>query len=1005
MLWNVPKLWEGGRCFIIGGGGSLPRVFGVPEEIISKVQANQLPISTYSPYMRAIHNCHVIGVNMAYELGDWVDICFFGDGIFPIKSPKVKYFPNLKVTCSKQVQEFVGLKFLRKNKKKPLGITTEPTMVSWNHNSGFAAINLAVHLGVKEIILLGFDMGTDPNQQPQWHGVYGKRKQMTGLYQLHSEGEFEIKRDLDKLGVSIHNVSPASSLQSFPRKTLAEVGFNQSMIKPKPQRVIAIGTVYNEMKCLPDMVKYWRAQDIEMYYIDNYSTDGTWEYLQAENIPSHRLDTNQAFDLAAIQDEIEKTLHKLKPDWFIYAAADLYYATDKPLKETISKATIQGYNQITLPCFYAHNTGERRNNQLFGTYYYVSKRKNPLVMISKYHKDISLKGDCIVMPNPNFVGINGMIINFGQTKSKKEREETYKRRQKAWERGLSKHYGAHYLEGQKVNWKWEKDQLIDIRSLNEYKYYEQMRYLLKGEQDTRTKVTILSKKDYAGSGWRIVQDMRLHCNEDFNVDAIVEEANVAFQVPCALPIEQYGREEAETRIRNSDIIHFKGDWPGTDDWAGIEIPKHIPTVQLVSGSFFRQMRPNLQRNVALEKYKLSDYSADFKCATTPDLCYTSEWKYMPFSWFKFNYVWKRSKVFNVVHIPSTPAKKGTAIIDKAMQQVCAMRTDVGYISKTNISYEEMWQYKRSAHLYIDQLVIDAYSNAAVEAMGLGIPVLSALDKTLYDVDCPVIAPEPTVEALVETINYWLDWDRLEELSLRSFEYCKQVHGTMAEKWKQVYESLQGTKVAVVIPTCDPARKPFIDFLEARLLRQTRQPNMVIKIDYPNSNGKPDLAKRYREGCKKAFDAGMDLVVFMEDDDFYPLTYIEDMTKAWEKEGRPAAIGHTNTRYYHLGVKGYKDWGKQPHASAHCTAVSKQANLSVCKDDYISFDIALWKENKSAVKTMLDRFPVSIKHGIGMTAGRKHVVTKYKHFDEDLSVLKQWVDAEAFQFYQTIMNNA
>jgi len=55
-MWHPPKIWNNGTVFILGGGPSL--------------LDNNFDL---------IENKHVIGINNAYRLGDWVDICWFGD--------------------------------------------------------------------------------------------------------------------------------------------------------------------------------------------------------------------------------------------------------------------------------------------------------------------------------------------------------------------------------------------------------------------------------------------------------------------------------------------------------------------------------------------------------------------------------------------------------------------------------------------------------------------------------------------------------------------------------------------------------------------------------------------------------------------------------------------------------------------------------------------------------------------------------------------------------------
>lgn len=51
-----PKIWRGQTVFIIGGGPSI----------------NDTPL-------HLLHGRRVIGVNNAYLLGPWVDVCWFGD--------------------------------------------------------------------------------------------------------------------------------------------------------------------------------------------------------------------------------------------------------------------------------------------------------------------------------------------------------------------------------------------------------------------------------------------------------------------------------------------------------------------------------------------------------------------------------------------------------------------------------------------------------------------------------------------------------------------------------------------------------------------------------------------------------------------------------------------------------------------------------------------------------------------------------------------------------------
>lgn len=226
MTWVVPRIWETGRCFIIGGGLSMPRQFGVPEEIISRVRDKDdlLSPDAYSPYMGSIHGEHVIGVNNAYLLGDWLDVCFFGDcNWYLAHRAALSQWPNLKVgCCKKESPEWVEgdrVKFLARDKAKKVGISTSPSRLAWGYNSGSSAINLAVHFGVRQVILLGFDMSHKPGMT-HWHRGHGNERRS---YARFLRGFPAIAADAAGLGVEILNASDSSAIEDFPRVQLREV--------------------------------------------------------------------------------------------------------------------------------------------------------------------------------------------------------------------------------------------------------------------------------------------------------------------------------------------------------------------------------------------------------------------------------------------------------------------------------------------------------------------------------------------------------------------------------------------------------------------------------------------------------------------------------------------------------------------------------------------------------------------------------------------------------------
>jgi hypothetical protein len=177
--------------------------------------------------MQPIQDEHVIGVNNVYKIADWIDACYFGDcGWYKVHRRALAKWAGLKVTsCSrfknKPPEESEGIKFLEKDSDKRLGLGTDAQRLCWNHNSGAAAINLAVHLGVKQIRLLGFDMQSDKDEVTHWHGSHGNKR--TPPYARHLKGFPQIAEDAEVLGIEILNVNPESAIEAFPKVTLEEV--------------------------------------------------------------------------------------------------------------------------------------------------------------------------------------------------------------------------------------------------------------------------------------------------------------------------------------------------------------------------------------------------------------------------------------------------------------------------------------------------------------------------------------------------------------------------------------------------------------------------------------------------------------------------------------------------------------------------------------------------------------------------------------------------------------
>lgn len=239
-------------------------------------------------------------------------------------------------------------------------------------------------------------------------------------------------------------------------------------------RILAATFVYNERPYIPYMIDYLKSQGVEVFILDNYSNDGTYEWLVENNISCERFDTKESFDLRLLQKELMKHVHRIKPDWFVYnSGADLFYIFEKTIRETLEQADKEGYNLLSIPCYGALNTGEAFGVPLQDHFFIASYWRN-LNMIAKYDKEMFLKGDKIVVPNPKEYTVEGLMINYGACKPKEEMEEKLKRREKAWKNGLKKTTGQHFKKGKQRDWLYLKEEGKDLRYSDEWKYIQKI---------------------------------------------------------------------------------------------------------------------------------------------------------------------------------------------------------------------------------------------------------------------------------------------------------------------------------------------------------------------------------------------------------------------------------------------------------------------------------------------------------------------------------------------------
>jgi len=236
-------------------------------------------------------------------------------------------------------------------------------------------------------------------------------------------------------------------------------------------RILVAANCYNELPYIPYMVEYYRNQGCELLINDNYSTDGTYEWLMENRIPTVRTDTNESFLLQKLNLELTKAVQILKPDWVLYCGIDIYYFFPKGIKEEIMIAESKNCNLIEVNHCTAYNTGEDFQLPFYKNYFYVSLGRR-LQMVAKFDNTLSFGPDALRVQSKRVHFSNGLLINYGMCKPPQEREETFNRRKKAWELGESKGHGVHYKPAHDKNWLWEKEKLLDVRKTNLFNLFK-----------------------------------------------------------------------------------------------------------------------------------------------------------------------------------------------------------------------------------------------------------------------------------------------------------------------------------------------------------------------------------------------------------------------------------------------------------------------------------------------------------------------------------------------------
>ena len=200
-FWTPDTRWENSDVYIIGGGPSL---------------------SDFN--WALLEDVPTIAVNAAFKLGPQVSkVCFFSDEkffqVWEDELAAYSRYADVVTHCHALLPR--GIEWLKSLTRYPLGLHTDG--LGFGYNSGCGAVNLALLMGAKRVMLLGFDCKRPDDTHSHWH-QWKFEVSSVESYQNFLQGWNAIAMDLPKVfpGREIINLNPSSAIPYFPKEHVSK---------------------------------------------------------------------------------------------------------------------------------------------------------------------------------------------------------------------------------------------------------------------------------------------------------------------------------------------------------------------------------------------------------------------------------------------------------------------------------------------------------------------------------------------------------------------------------------------------------------------------------------------------------------------------------------------------------------------------------------------------------------------------------------------------------------
>lgn len=194
---TVPRLWPGATVVCLGTGPSL-----TPDDVL---------------YVQG--KARVIAVNDAVRLAPWADVLYACDFKWWHWHAGMPTFGGMRFALTPHAARYPGVTVLKNTGET--GLEREPHGLKTGKNSGYQAINLAMHLGASRVVLLGYDMTPKGRNGGHFFGAHPDQSLPPfGLCLQHFKTLAPL---LAEAGVEVINCSRQTALTAFPQQPLEAV--------------------------------------------------------------------------------------------------------------------------------------------------------------------------------------------------------------------------------------------------------------------------------------------------------------------------------------------------------------------------------------------------------------------------------------------------------------------------------------------------------------------------------------------------------------------------------------------------------------------------------------------------------------------------------------------------------------------------------------------------------------------------------------------------------------